>query len=434
VRAGPHSEGGTPLNAECRKVQRVYLTLELLHTLAASFIWGINTLFLLDAGLSNAEAFAANAFFTAGLVLFEVPTGVVADTRGRRTSYLLGTLTLAASTLLYLWMWRISAPFWAWALASGLLGAGFTFFSGAVEAWLVDALAYSGFDGKLESVFAKGEIVQGIAMLGGSVAGGAIAQATNLGVPYVLRVIVLALTFLCALAWMRDLGFTPSRGKRPIAEVKRVLRGSIEHGLANPPVRWVMLAAPFAGGVMIYAFYAMQPFLLELYGDEEAYGVAGLAAAIFAGAQILGGLSVSLVGHVFRRRTSVLLVGGLSGSVLLATIGLLPAFWTVLTLLVLWSLLISAVTPVRQAYLNDLVPSDQRATVLSFDSMLASSGGVVFQPMLGRAADAWSYPASYVLAATIDALALPFLWLARRQKTAADSIAAERATKHAPSG
>ena len=87
------------MNASARHVQRVYLLLLLLHTLAASFIWGINTLFLLDAGLSNAEAFAANAFFTAGMVVFEVPTGVVADTRGRRLSYLLGTLTLAVSTV-----------------------------------------------------------------------------------------------------------------------------------------------------------------------------------------------------------------------------------------------------------------------------------------------------------------------------------------------
>ena len=42
-------------------------------------------------------------------------------------------------------MWRLSAPFWAWALASTLLGLGFTFFSGAVEAWLVDALTATGF-------------------------------------------------------------------------------------------------------------------------------------------------------------------------------------------------------------------------------------------------------------------------------------------------
>jgi MFS family permease len=122
------------MNAGARRVQRVYLVLLLLHTLEASFIWGINTRFLLDAGLTNTQAFAANAFFTAGLVLFEVPTGVVADLRGRGLSYLLGTLTLALSTLLYLLMWRISAPFWTWALASAVLGLGFTFFSGAVQA------------------------------------------------------------------------------------------------------------------------------------------------------------------------------------------------------------------------------------------------------------------------------------------------------------
>jgi MFS family permease len=97
------------VNLSSGKIQNTYLLLLLLHTLAASFIWGINTLFLLDAGLSNVEAFTANAFFTAGMVLFEVPTGMVADTRGRRTSYLLGTFTLAISTLLYLFMWRVSA-------------------------------------------------------------------------------------------------------------------------------------------------------------------------------------------------------------------------------------------------------------------------------------------------------------------------------------
>ena len=412
------------MNAASRRVQKVYLLLLLLHTLAASFIWGINTLFLLDAGLSNTEAFAANAFFTAGMVIFEVPTGVVADTRGRRTSYLLGTLTLAISTVLYLLMWRINAPFWAWALGSALLGLGFTFFSGAVEAWLVDALTYTGYlreGGKLESVLARGEIVEGIAMLGGSVAGGVIAQATNLGVPYILRTIVLAITFLVAFVLMRDIGFTPNHGKDPLEEVKTLLRRSIEHGLGNPPVRWVMLAGPFTGGVSIYAFYAMQPYLLQLYGNTAAYSVAGLAAAIVAGAQIAGGLLVPHVGRIIRRRTSVLLAGTGLSTIALVGIGL-SNFWMAVVLLVLWGLMFSAVTPVRQAYLNGLIESRERATVLSFDSLMGSTGAVGIQPVLGRVADAWSYPASYICTGAIQALAIPFIWRARRERTDTDAI------------
>src|SRR5262245_32253345 len=112
-----------------RAVIRTYLVLTAVTTLAASLIWGINTLFLLD----NTQAFTVNAFFTVGEVLFEVPTGVVADTRGRRYSYLLGGVTLLLSTLLYLVMWQVHADLLGWALASILLGLGFTFFSGATE-------------------------------------------------------------------------------------------------------------------------------------------------------------------------------------------------------------------------------------------------------------------------------------------------------------
>jgi len=410
------------MNKASSKVQKIYLTLLLFNTLAASLIWGINTLFLLDAGLSNTEAFAANAFFTAGFMLFEIPTGVIADLHGRRVSYLLGVVTLSISTLLYLYMWRVSAPFWAWALSSMLLGLGFTFFSGAVQAWLADALAHTGFKEQLEAVLAKGEIVEGSAMLAGSIAGGLIAQTTNLGMPYLLRALLLVINFVLAFVLMKDIGFTPAREKHPLKEIKVILAGSIRHGLRNPPVRWLMLAAPFTGGVSIYAFYAMQPYLLELYGEEKAYGIAGLAAAIVAGAQIVGGLIVPHIGKVFRRRTSVLLVCEFLGCVILLIVGLIPNFWVAIILLILWGLMFSASTPIRQAYLNALVPSQQRATVLSFDSLFGSSGGVVIQPVLGKAADVWGYPMSYVLSGAIQVLSLPFTWLARRENTDADEI------------
>src|SRR5688572_12825970 len=245
------------------------------------------------------------------MVLFEIPTGIVADLRGRRVSFLLGTVTLAASTVLYVMLWQVHGPFWAWAAVSVLLGLGFTFFSGATEAWLVDGLTFAGYQGRLETAFGKGQVATGVAMLTGTLAGGALAQATSLGVPYLLRAGMLALTFVVALLRMHDVGFTPQPRRSLPIEMRDVLRSSLEHGFRNPPVRWIMLAAPFGGGVSIYAFYAMQPYLLELHGSSRSYALAGLAAAVVAGAQNVGGLVVPYAGKVFRRRTTVLVVATL---------------------------------------------------------------------------------------------------------------------------
>jgi MFS family permease len=409
-----------------RTVERTYLVLTLLTTLASSFIWGINTIFLLDSGLNNAEAFAANAFFTLGQVIFEVPTGVVADTRGRQFSYVLGAATLLLSTLLYLVMWQVHAPLLGWAISSILLGLGFTFFSGATEAWLVDALAATGYTGHLDRIFGRAQTVGGVAMLVGTVSGGVIAQATNLGVPYLIRAAMLGVTMIVAIRFMHDLGFERQRDVGPLKAIRSVVRGSIDGGFRNPPVRWLMLAAPFSAGAGIFVFYAAQPYLLDLYGDKTAYGIAGLAAAIVAGVQIVGGLMVSRVRRLFGRRTSALLIGGSLNVVLLALLWLTHDFGIALLLLAAWSFVFAVESPLRQAFINGLIPSEQRATVLSFDSLMGSAGGVIAQPALGRVADVNGYGPAYAVSAAISALALPFVFLARREHASSDPIERDR--------
>jgi MFS family permease len=403
-----------------KTVRRTYYVLTAGNTLAASLIWGINTIFLLDAGLTNFEAFAANACFTAGMVLFEIPTGIVADRWGRRVSFLCGTLTLAATTGLYVLLWQLRSGFVWWAIISALLGLGFTFFSGATEAWLVDALAATRFDGQLEGVFARGQVVIGAMTLSGSVAGGFLAQLTNLGVPYLARTAILLGMFVVALIMMHDLGFTPARGKRPVAEMKRILDSSVEHGLKVPAVRATMLAGMFSGGIGIYVFYALQPHLLNLWGNQEAYGIAGLVAALVAAAQILSGFLTPLIRRAFRRRTSALLTLEALTVAMLALIGLAGNFWVTTVLIMLWALAAYVGTPIRQAYLNGMIPSHERATILSFDSLINSTGGIVAQPLLGKSADVWGYQVSYLLSAAGSALALPFIARARRLNTPAD--------------
>ena len=94
----------------------------------------------------------------------------------------------------------------------------------------------------------------------------------------------------------------------------------------------------------------------------------------------------------------------------------------------LWGLADSAGRPIRQAYLNGMIPSQQRATILSFDSLMTSAGGIVAQPALGKSADVWGYQASYLLSAAGSATR-PALHC---HGTAASSTPADRETAPPP--
>lgn len=411
------------------QIQRTYLTLLLLQTFAASFIWGVNTLFLLDAGLSLTVAFIANAGFTVGMVLFEVPTGVVADAAGRRLSFILGAITLLVTSLLYLWLWQVGAGLFWWVIVSILIGLGFTFFSGATEAWLVDALKATGFHGAIETVFGRGQIASGGAMLVGTVSGGFLAQI-NLGVPYIARSVMLVFVIGAAYFWMHDIGYTPIKGATFREELSMVAKASMEHGFGSPPIRMFLLGAPFAMGVGIWVFYAFQPYLLELFGDKSAFYISGIAAAIFATAQMVGGASVGLVRRFVKSRTSVITAEVVLGALAVVGVGFAefldqPAgFWVAIVLLTLVSVLWALSGPMQQAYMNEIIPSEQRATVLSFSSLMGSSGGVVAQPALGKVADVWSLGIGYIVAGALMAIRLPFILAVRRMKLPADEVRA----------
>jgi MFS family permease len=221
---------------------------------------------------------------------------------------------------------------------------------------------------------------------------------------------------------MHDEGFAPQKNGSLLKEMKGVLKESFDFGLRKAPIRWMMISAIFSGGVMAYAFYAMQPYLLELYGNSGTYAIAGIAAAIFAGAQIFGGFLVPHLRRIFKFRTSVVLMGTAASVAALFLIGIVGNFWVVLVLLAVWSIVFAATGPVRQSYINGLVPSKQRATVLSSDNLFNSAGGVVSQPALGKVADLWGYPISYIASSIFQLFALPFLFFARRENAPSDEI------------
>ena len=415
-----------------RRILAGYFTLAGLYTLSAALIWGVNTLFLLGAGLSFFEVFIANAAFSAGMVLFEVPTGVVADTLGRRVSFLLSVSVLAATTLLYVALAQVDAGVVAFALVSVLMGLGFTFYSGAMEAWLVDALTASGYSGLLDRVFARGQQITGTAMLVGTVGGGLLGQV-DLSLPYVVSAVLLVAVFAIAYVVMYDLGFTPRRVRAAElpGEVARSARAGIEFGWGQPGLRLLMLASFVQMGFAMWAFYAAQPYLLALL-DTDAVWISGVVYAGVALSTIGGNQIVSVASRFCGRRTTLLLVAGGVQSVAAVVLGLTNSFWVAVPALLLVTGSLGVTSPVRSAYLHQVVPSEQRATVVSFDSMVSSAGGIGGQIGLGALGEARSVGSAFVVGGVATVAALPLLARVRRLGGDPDVIVGERAGAESP--
>jgi len=396
------------------RIIRSYLTITFLFNLAMSLIWGIDTLFKMGAGLDIMQVLLTNSAFTLGSMVFEIPTGVVADTVGRRVSLLLCLVTLFVTTLLYVAIaWR-GWGFWAFMWVSVFLGLGYTFYTGAVDAWLVDALQATGYAEPLEPVFARGQMAFGVGMLVGTIGGGFLGQI-HLSIPYLVRAGIVVPLF--ALAWFRmpELGYTPRalELRRVPAEMRRVFVEGMEYGLRHPVVRPVMLASLVSMSFMIFGFYSWQRYFLDLLGKNLVW-VDGVISSLVGVSLIAGNALVAPLSRAVPTRAGLLALSVAIQAATAVACGLLSDFYVVVSLYLVYGIAVGIALPVKQAYLNAHIPSAQRATILSLDSMFANVGGVVGQSGWGWLArvrsigEAWAYSGATLL------LALPLYWLARR--------------------
>jgi MFS family permease len=408
-----------------QRVIRSYLVISGLFTLSASLIWGINTLFLLDAGLSIFEVFVANAAFTAAMALFEVPTGVVADTRGRRASFLLSEATLVIGTLAYVGVAAIEGGLAMFCLAGVILGLGYTFYSGAVEAWAVDALKATGYRGELDKVFARAGVVAGVDTLVGTVGGGLLGQL-DLSLPYLARAVLVAGAFVVGFRTMHDIGFTPRtlQLKGIVGEMRKVGRAGLTYGWRTPAMRLLVMHSFLVFGFFIWAWYAWQPYFLGLL-ERDAVWVAGVIAALFSLADILGNVVVGRLARPGRRRTTILLAGSAVLSAAMVATGAIQFFWVTVPIFLVGALAEGVLTPVRQAYLHQSIPTSERATLVSFDALVGSVGSIGGQVGLGYLSQERSVPAGFVVGGLATTLALPIFARLRARNEPADRITSE---------
>jgi predicted MFS family arabinose efflux permease len=208
-------------------------------------------------------------------------------------------------------------------------------------------------------------------------------------------------------------------------------RAGVTFGWSQRPIRLLMVASALETGFLFWAFYAWQPYLLELL-DRDAVWVAGVVASAIALATICGNQIVDFASRYCGKRTTLMLWAAAVQSAAAIAIGLTSSFWiAVFALLVMFGA-IGVLSPVRQAYLQQLIPSEQRATVTSFDSMVGGVGGVAGQLGLGALGEARSVRAAFLVGGLATTAVLPLFAGVRRIGGRADLIVGRKAGADSP--
>ncbi len=358
-----------------------------------------------------------NAAFTAGQVVFEVPTGVVADTLGRRTSYLLSVAIILISTLLYGYVGFVHGGILLFMLSSVLLGLGFTFYTGAVDAWMIDALKSIDYKGKIEIIFARAGVVFGISMLLGTVAGGLLGQY-QLVLPYIARAVLLIPAFLLGLFFMKDIGFTPKKFQISQfgAETARIARVGTQYGLQNKTARYLMFATFAQSLFFIYGFYSWQKYFLDLLNQNLVW-VSGVIAALIGLSQILGNLLVKKATEIVKERASLIKILIFIQAVAIIGAAIAGDFYLAVGLYILATTAFGILGPVKATWFNSVIPSSERATLISLDALFADGGGTIGQLGFGYMSKAISIPFAWLVGGIVQLAGIPAIAMAKKNES-----------------
>jgi MFS family permease len=177
-------------------------------------------------------------------------------------------------------------------------------------------------------------------------------------------------------------------------------------------------------GFFSWAWYAWQPYFLELYG-EDAIWLAGVIAALFSLAGIVGNALVGRLAKPGRRRTTIMLGAASVTTATMVATGAVRYFWVTVPLFLLGAVAGGVLQPLRQTYLHASIPTSERATLVSFDALVGNVGSIGGQAGLGYLSQERSIPAGFVVGGLATILVLPIFGRLRSLNEPADRITAE---------
>lgn len=375
---------------------RQYFVLIALSRFGVGFVMAVYTTYLMQKGLTLFEVNLVNCVYFATLLICEIPTGAVADVFGRKMSYVVSCALYGAGMVLYGFM----DSFLGFATAEMICAVGATCATGAFQGWFVSSLRHYGYTDKTTRLLAKEHMVGQAASIAGAVLGPFLLNISA-GLPWITGGVIHLVVAVLAICWMKEEYFT--RGELSfrdgLRKMKRVIRESMQYARSESSFRFVVLL----GVAQLIAIKSpdmqWQPFFSQAFGTHAVLGILwiGITIATIAGSWFAPGFLTRMYENE-RRSLAAANIGIGAGMVATMLLNLpfgLAAFLLHEMARGLWK-------PLKDSYLQDTMPDDERATIVSFESTFAHHlGGLLGLFLGGLLVQRTSIPTTWTVAGVV---------------------------------
>ncbi|SEA25715.1 Predicted arabinose efflux permease, MFS family [Thalassobacillus cyri] len=333
------------------------------------FIAPVLTLFYFSRGLDEPQILFVMTFFSVGVLIGEIPTGIFADRFGAKASFLCGSLLGIGSHALLLAAYE---P-WIFFVSSALTGLAATFFSGADEALIYESLTLSNEQHRMDK--AMGQIGSAAFLVSIIVVIIGAFLAKDLTNEQFQRLILLGVVFMSIefifLLFIKN----PSKQGNYTDHVHSQVKEGFLAIKKNPQVLWMFMNVSL---VFIPAAAIFEKF------DQKLLVDAGLAVyligIVYAVSAFSGFVTSHAIGWMTGKisRVTLLFITGMLAVAALAAVAVFHAYlWVVLGMLLVLKVVNAIRYPVYSQLSNDIIPSNVRATTISLLSILDSGFDII---------------------------------------------------------
>lgn len=353
-----------------KKTLREYYVLSALNHATNGTIASIYSTFLIQRGMNLFEVNLVNFIFFVTLFISEIPTGAFADVFGRKYSFLVSKLLMCLGATVY----AFSNTFWGFVTAEFICAIGATFASGAFRAWFIDKLKHNGYQENLSVIFSRSTQIGQLTGIVFALIGSYLANF-SVTLPWLLMAMLYLISAGIAMNFSEEYFVHKKFSfKEGWLSMKNTVISSVNYGIKNKNVRFIILIVM----VQVFLFQALnmqwQPFFGENFSNKSNFGFIwlGISTSI-----IFGSMLSSKFLKFFKNEKMALSICQLITGCFIVLTSVITLWPVSLLMFFMHEFSRGSFGPIKDAFLHDQIPSKERATIESFDSMFHHLGGAL---------------------------------------------------------